>query len=74
MVVLVGFATGLAIVVELKPVAGLQLYEIPPLADNVVNVPLQIVTSLPAFAVGKGFTVTITLSVAEQPAAVTVTV
>jgi allophanate hydrolase subunit 1 len=72
-VVVVGFAIGLAIVVELNPNAGLQLYVPPPVAAKVVDNPLQMVTSLPALAIGVGFTVTITASVAEQPAAVTVT-
>ena len=40
---------------------------IPPDACNVVVSPGQIVLLLPAFALGKGFTVIVTFSVEEQP-------
>ena len=50
MVVDAGLATGLEIVVLLKPVEGLQLYVTPPDAESVVLVPLQMLTSDPAFA------------------------
>src|SRR6185312_13986236 len=43
-VVTVGLATGLEMLVALKPVEGLQLYDIPPLADRVVELPLHIAT------------------------------
>jgi hypothetical protein len=69
-----GLATGFEIVVELKPAPGLQEYDVPPLADNVVEAPLQIVTSVPALAAGKGVTVTVITSVAAHPPPVTVTV
>lgn len=47
----------------------------PPVAVNVVDLPLQMVALLPASAVGTAFTVTVTLSVDVQlDALVTVTV
>ena len=42
-VVVVGDATGLAQVVQLKPVDGLQIKLLPPLTFNVVELPIQIV-------------------------------
>ena len=51
------------------------MYDTPPVAFNEVLCPSQIVTFAPAFAVGDGFTVTITSSVLVQPLlSVTVTV
>ena len=43
------------------------------MAVSVVESPSQIVTSAPALAVGNGLTVTVTLSLSEQPLVVTVT-
>ena len=43
-------------------------------APSVVLCPLQILTLLPAFAAGSGFTVTLTIAVAWQPVAVIVCV
>ena len=54
---MVRFAVGLETVEKLKPVAGLQLYVVAPLADNVVEVPEQIVTGELIVIVGVGFTV-----------------
>ena len=62
-IVVVGLAIGLEIFVKFNPVVGDHKYVVPPDAINVVDVPLHIVTSLPALAMGNGFTVTITLSV-----------
>jgi hypothetical protein len=74
-VVAEGLATGLEPVVALKPVAGPQVYEVPPLALKVTLFPVQIVTLFPALALGNGFTVTVTEADAVQPAAsVTITV
>ena len=56
-----GEASGLLILTSDNPVAGLQKYVVPPPAFNVVNDPLQMVSSFPASAVGKGFIVTVTL-------------
>ena len=74
-----GFAVGCAIVVELNPVDGLQLYVLPTIdvvpivAVGVVHV---VVCALPASAVGVAlFTVTVTEDVAVHPLLpVTVTV
>ena len=61
--------------VQLKPDEGLQLYDVPPVAFNEILEPVQIDTLGPAFAVGDGFTVTISSSVSTQPlTSVTVTV
>jgi hypothetical protein len=72
-VVDVGLAIGLAIFGLFNPVLGDQEYTVPPLAVKLVEVPAQIETSCPAFAVIEP-TETITLSVAEQPLFVTITV
>jgi hypothetical protein len=45
-----------------------------PVAARVVEAPAQIVTSVPAFTVGNGFTVRVLLTVPEQPLAVPVIV
>ena len=58
---------GLAQVIQDKPDEEDQLYETPPVAVNVVDEPLQILTAEPALTVGKGFTITVTLAVLEQP-------
>ena len=68
-VVMVGDAIGLAHVVQLRPVAGAQLYVPPPVAVRVVFEPVQMETSAPALATGVGFTVTVTVVVLVQPAA-----
>ena len=62
---MVGLATGLAQVVQDKPVAGDQLYVKPDTAEVPIEVLsfLQIVLSGPALADGFGETVTITVSV-----------
>ena len=74
MVVTVGLATGLLQVVHDKPVDGDQLYAVAPVAVNVVDEPLQILTAEPALTVGRGLTVTATLAVLEQPVDVLVPV
>jgi len=66
-VVRVGVAVTLAPVVADKPVAGDQLYVVPPLPVSVVEVPAQIATSDPALIVGIGLTVTVTFAVLLQP-------
>jgi hypothetical protein len=68
--VLVGVATGLAILGLLKKVIGIHLYvtfgvELEPCI--VYDVPKQIAVSGPAFTFGKGFTSIVTESVPEQP-------
>ena len=74
MVFTLGDATGFEITELLSPVVGLQEYVVPPVAVNVVFPPEQIVTSMPAFAMGVGLTVTVTFEVAEHPFDVPVTV
>jgi hypothetical protein len=74
-VVPAGEAVGFAVVVLLNPAAGLQEYVPPPVAESVVELPLQMTTSVPAFATGEGVTVIVTVDVAVHPdALVTVTV
>ena len=41
--------------------------KLPPVAVNVVDEPVQILTAEPALTVGSEFTVTVTLAVLEQP-------
>ena len=54
---------------------GVQFTEGPALPLSVTDLPMQIATSGPAFAIGSVFTLTITLSESVQPfASVTVTV
>ena len=48
-----------------KPVAGVQTYVEPPVAVNVVALPVHIVAELAAI-VGRGFGVAVTLEVVEQ--------
>ena len=40
---------------------------VPPVAVNVVDEPVQMLTPEPALTVGSGLTVTVTLAVLEQP-------
>jgi hypothetical protein len=64
------------VTVTLAPVSapGFQVYEVAPLPVKVAELPLQIaVGELAALTVGIGFTVSITVLVAEQPAVVPVT-
>jgi len=61
-----GVQTGFAMFGLLNPVAGNQLYVVPPDALSVVEAPQVTVTSDPAFAVGEGVTVTITVAVEEH--------
>ena len=65
--VTVGLAIGLLHVGQDKPADGDQLYDVPPVAVNVVDEPAQILTPEPAPTVGTEFTVTITLAVSVQP-------
>jgi hypothetical protein len=67
-VVVVGLAVTALPVVALKPVAGLHVYVLAPLAVNEVEVPAQIVGE-PTVKVGVGFTVTVVVAVVVQPAA-----
>ena len=66
--------TGLALVVELNPCAGVQLYELPPLAFIETVEPVHKFKSGPAFAIGGAVTDMVTASVFEQPLLVTITV
>jgi len=77
--VVVGFAVGCAIIVELKPKDGLHEYEFPAIAAVPIKADVVVqfkFLSVPAFAVGGVvLTFTVTISVAVQPfAPVTVTV
>ena len=70
----VGFATGLAMEVELRPVPGDHAYtkgDVPPDAVGappiVVELPLHIATGVPALAITDGQTVRRTVSLALQP-------
>ena len=69
-----GVATGVAIVDELKPVAGDQLKVPEPDPESVILLPAQTVTSEPALAVGKDVTVTTIASLLVQFPEVTVSV
>ena len=70
-----GLATGLGILFALKPVAGVQLYEVAPLASNDTLLPEQMVADDGAtVTVGVGLTVTLTVCVALHPLLVPVTV
>jgi hypothetical protein len=70
-VVLVSVTVGLAAVALLRPVAGDQLYVLPVTAGppSVAEPPEQKATAAPGTAVGSGFTVTTTVPVLVQPAA-----
>jgi hypothetical protein len=72
-VVTLGVAIGLAIETFDKPVEGLHEYETPPVAPNCTELPVQIVISLPAFAIAV-FTLTVTLAVLLQPLVLVITV
>ena len=61
-------------IVELNPDEGLHAYVPPPLAFNVVELPAQRVSFVPALAIGNGLTVTVVIAVAVQPPFVTVIV
>jgi hypothetical protein len=61
-VVIAGLATGFEMVGLLNPVIGVQAYVPFPDPFSVVLSPLHMVTSNPALAVGKGFTVTLIVS------------
>ena len=76
MVVAVGFAVGFETIVELNPADGLQEYVLPTTDPPpiVVLPPLQIIASLPAFATGNGFTLTVTVFDLLQPVDVIVSV
>ena len=56
-VVTEGVAIGFAVLGSLNPVVGDQANALPPVADNCVELPLHIATSLPAFAFGLDSTV-----------------
>ena len=61
--------------VELRFVDGVQLYVLAPLAVSDADAPLQIGEGVATVTTGRGFTVTVTCAVAEQPfASVPVTV
>jgi hypothetical protein len=62
-------AVTLAPVVEDNPVDGDQLYVEPPVAVKPVEAPLQIATLEPLLITGIAFTVTVTVAVLLQPAA-----
>ena len=70
-----GEATGLAMVVLLRPVAGLHEYVTPPVAVSCTEEPEQMAALFGMmFTLGSGFTVTTTWAVTEQPLAEAVTV
>jgi hypothetical protein len=70
-----GLAVTLDPVVPLKPVAGVQLYVVPPPAVNVTpEPPPQMAGGELTVIVGPGVTVTVTAAVPEQPEVVPVTV
>ena len=74
-VVVVGFAVTVAPVGEDKPVAGLQVYVVAPLAVSDVLLPLQIVAVVgETVTVGLGFTVTVIVVVDVHEPAVAVMV
>ena len=62
-----GLAVILAPVVEESPAAGVQEYEVPPVAVRVVEEPLHMATPALAPMVGSAFTVTVTVAVLLQP-------
>lgn len=66
-VVLVAEEVGVAVVEPVKEPAGLQTKPIPPDAPNVVVVPVQIETGLPALIAGNAFTFIVTKAVSLQP-------
>jgi hypothetical protein len=66
-VVAVGEATGEAQFVQDKPVEGVHEYVVAPVAESVVDAPVHIATSAPAFTTGSGLTVTVTVVVPVQP-------
>lgn len=74
MVVVVGFATGFAQVVQLSPVEGLHTNVPVPTALSVVEFPMQIEASAPAFTGGNGSVVIATKSVSGQLLSVTISV
>ena len=53
-------------VVALKPVEGVQVYVVPPVAVKMVLLPLHIGAGVGAVIVGRGFTATITVVVFIQ--------
>jgi len=71
-VVTVGLAVTEAPVVALSPVAGAQVYVLAPLAVMITDPPAQIAGALGVLVtVGSGLTVTVTVVVLLQPAALT---
>ena len=73
-VVVVGFAVGLAQLVQDNPVAGDHVYVLAPVAASVVLLPMHMVLLGPALTVGTGFTATVIWSVLLHPPEVPVTV
>ena len=69
-----GVAVGLTLLGKFRLPAGAQVYEVPPEAFKTVEAPLQIVTSLPALAVGNDLTVTVTTSTSLHAPLLTVKV
>lgn len=65
-VVVAGLAMGLGQLVQLSPVAGVHVKVSAPVASNVTPMPLHIAVSPPAATTGRGLTVTLTVSRAEQ--------
>ena len=72
--VAVALETGFEMLVALKPVAGVHVYDVPPEAFKVAVPPAQIVKSVPALAAGKGVTETVTISLPVQIPSLTVNV
>ena len=74
MVVVIGVAVGFALLGKFNEPDGVQVNELPPEALSMVDEPLQIVTSDPALAVGKDFTVIVTTSTSLHAPLLTVKV
>ena len=64
---IVGLAVTVEPVVALKPVDGVHVYVVPPVAVKMVLLPLHIGAGVGAVIVGGGFTVTATVVVLTQP-------
>jgi hypothetical protein len=68
-VVTVGLAVGLAHVLHDRPVDGNHEYDVPPVAVSTVDVPEHMEIDGLTPIVGSGFTVTVTIALFWQPAA-----
>jgi hypothetical protein len=64
-----GEAVGEAQLVQERPVEGVQLYTLAPLAVSVALLPAQMLSGPATLILGVGFTNTVTLEVSTQPVA-----